>query len=287
MLRRLRLDHLDILQFQWPDRYLPIYGAPYNVDYELDNLTPIKEQVEILADLIKAGKIRAYGLSNETPFGVGCFATTADLLGVPRPVAVQKPYNLLERHEVETGFIEFASRKTANIPLIAYSPLGGGALTGKYMDIDRADPDARLVKFTGYMYRYLSDRSKEATKRLHKVAENIGVPMSVLSLGWVYSRPHVISTLIGVTSLKQLEENYLALNMGKFEPEFEEAINNVHLDFPDPTKGVLEPYDPYGINTDVETLGHSDEARDFDPLFKNASTYSGSNNNSDDDDVDI
>jgi aryl-alcohol dehydrogenase-like predicted oxidoreductase len=102
---------------------------------------------------MKAGKIRSFGLSNETPYGVTAFCRTAELLGLPKPCSVQNAYNLLVRNDFETGMMEACSPVNNNVALLAYSPLAGGALTGKYLDPKTVEPGARMRQFVGYMHR--------------------------------------------------------------------------------------------------------------------------------------
>lgn len=115
-LERLGTDYIDLLQFHWPDRYVPLFGAPeYLYDLERNDGTPIREQLEIINDLVKAGKVRSFGLSNETPYGATAFCKTAELLKLPRPCCVQNAYNLLVRNDYESGMLESCSPTNNNM----------------------------------------------------------------------------------------------------------------------------------------------------------------------------
>jgi len=162
-LKRLGTDYIDVLQFNWPDRYVPLYGAPeYLHELERDDASSFRSQLEAVDSLVKAGKVpsidanvlffkshytdnvildgqvRHFGLSNETPYGATSFILTAEALGLShlKPVTVQNAYNLLERNDFESGMLEVCSPRNGNLGLLAYSPLAGGALTGKYLRSD-------------------------------------------------------------------------------------------------------------------------------------------------------
>jgi aryl-alcohol dehydrogenase-like predicted oxidoreductase len=127
-LRRLGTDYIDLLQFHWPDRNgrVPLFGAPFAHDGQRTDATPVEEQLQAVASLLKSGKIRSFGLSNETPYGVTSFAKAAQYLSLPRPVALQNALNLLEGHnELDMGLSEACAKENCNMGLIAYSPLAG------------------------------------------------------------------------------------------------------------------------------------------------------------------
>ncbi len=133
-LTRLGTDYIDLLQIHWPDRYVPLFGSEaYNPAKELEDTEPIEDQLRAFDELIRAGKIRYIGLSNETPYGVCQFVELAKRLGLPRVVSIQNAYNLLIRGDVEIGgLLEACAQWNCDVPLLAYSPLAGGSLTGKY-----------------------------------------------------------------------------------------------------------------------------------------------------------
>jgi aryl-alcohol dehydrogenase-like predicted oxidoreductase len=205
-LKRLQTDYIDLYQIHWPERYVPSFGAwQYDPSKEREE-TPILEQIEAMSAAIKTGKIRAYGLSNETTWGLCEFARVASENHLPLPASVQNGYSLVSR--LFDGDIAEASRRLG-IPLLAYSPLAMGLLSGKY----RANPsgkswppEARLAKFKDFGERYKRPRVLAAAEEYCKVAEKHRLPLTALALAFVKSRFFIASTLIGATSVAQLED---------------------------------------------------------------------------------
>lgn len=265
-LERLGTDYIDLLQFHWPDRYVPMYGSPeYDPRLEREDTISIREQLEAVDSLVKSGKVRHFGLSNETPYGATTFLQIADLLSLPRPVVVQNPYNLLERNDFESGMMEVCSPRNGNIGLLAYSPLAGGALTGKYTNGKKVDPESRLRKFVGYMHRYLAAPSAEAIREYQKLADYYSLPLSAFSLAFVYSNPFVASTIIAATSLEQLEDNILSLNLKNINEEMLSKINSIYRKHLDPTKGRFPVIDPNMEYDDPSKLPWGAKDYDVDP----------------------
>ena len=264
-LRRLGTDYIDLFTFHWPDRYVPLYGTPdYSCNHERSDSISVIEQLETIKDLIKSGKIRSFGLSNETPYGATNFARTAALLDLPRPISVQQVYSLLCRNDFESGMLEACSTANNNMGLLAYSPLAGGALSGKYLNPQSVSPEARMRKFVGFMHRYLSDASTHAIKEYKNIADSLALPLSTLALAFVFSRPYTTSTIIGATNVNQLEENVMALNLPISE-EVLEMINKVYKLHVDPTKGVFEIRDPNIEYVDPTKLPWGAKDQDVDP----------------------
>ena len=162
----------------------------------------ILEQIEGMADAMKAGKIRAYGLSNETCYGVCEFVRVAKQNGLPAPVSIQNGYNLVSR--MFDGDLAEASFRL-NVPLVAYSPLAMGLLTGKYRGGARP-PDARLAKFPDFGDRYRRPRAIAAMEAYCALADRHGLPPAAIALGFVMSRFFTASTIIGATSVAQLDD---------------------------------------------------------------------------------
>jgi aryl-alcohol dehydrogenase-like predicted oxidoreductase len=225
-LKRLQTDYIDLYQLHWPERntnYFGELGYEWNTEEWEDNF---REVLLNLEGFIKAGKIRHIGLSNETPYGVMRFVEEARK-GAPMVSTVQNPYSLLNRKD-EIGLTEIFQRE--NISLFPYSPLGMGTLSGKYL---KGSPEnARLTLFTNYK-RYSNVQAVEATARYCKIAEKFNLAPAQMALAFVQEQPFVTSTIIGATSLEQLEENIESVNV-KLTPEIISAINEVHTAIPNP-----------------------------------------------------
>eukprot|EP00903_Cladosiphon_okamuranus_P016715 g15407.t1 len=237
-LKRLDTDYIDLLQIHWPERDVPLFGANarYDVSKERDDDTPFEEQLEVMDELQRAGKIRALGVSNETPYGITKMAQLGERLGYPRVASVQNNYNMLSRADVELGSMpETCSRANADVSYIAYSPLAGGVLSGKYLDPDLPVPEARLNKFPGFYARYRTPECIECTARYAKIAADIGLTPSQMALAFVYTREFITSTIVGATDIETLRENLRALNCPVTEAAHKEIVA-VHEEFRDPTK---------------------------------------------------
>ncbi len=227
-LRRLQTDYLDLYQIHWPDRYVPMFGATsYDVTQEHDS-TPIAEQLHVLAELVKAGKVRHIGLSNETPWGVSEFVHCAEQLGLPRIVSVQNAYHLMNR-TFESGLAETCHH--ANVGLLAYSPLAFGWLTGKYL----TDPNAhgRITLFPGFGQRYNKPNVPAAAKEYARIAQEAGISPTVLALAFARTRWFTGSVIVGATTLQQLTENIESVSFS-LSPEVISKIEAVQKSYPNP-----------------------------------------------------
>ncbi len=222
-LRRLKTDYVDLYQLHWPERNVPMFGQ-YQFDPAKENQAlPIREQLEALAELMREGKIRYIGLSNETPWGIMEFLRLAEESGLPRIVSVQNSYNLINR-VFEYGMSEITFRE--QVPLLAYSPLAFGLLSGKYL----RDPAAkgRVTAFPGFAQRYDKPGVPAALAAYAELAARHGRSPAALALAFVYRRWFVGSTLIGATGLAQLKEDLDAWDAPLSE-ELLAEIEHFHL----------------------------------------------------------
>ncbi|MCA0317514.1 MAG: aldo/keto reductase [Proteobacteria bacterium] len=203
-LKRLGADHIDLYQLHWPDRPAPFGANPTRFDAALWQArageTAIAEQLEALDGLVKAGKVRFIGLSNESAWGTMSFLKESDVRGLPRIQTVQNAYHLLNR-TYETALAEVALRE--QVGLLAYSPLAQGFLTGKYLDGARP-PGARVTLFDRQQ-RYQKPGSEAAVRDYVGIAREFGLDPAALAIAFVASRPFVTSAIVGATSLSQLK----------------------------------------------------------------------------------
>lgn len=228
-LKRLATDYIDLYQLHWPERKTNFFGQR---GYKHDPADPwqdnINEVLSTLADLVEAGKIRFVGLSNETPWGTLRFLQESKIHGLPRMVTIQNPYSLLNR-TFEIGLSEIALRE--DIKLLAYSPLGFGVLSGKYLNGNMPER-ARITLFPHYA-RYLSASAVNATRRYARLAEEHQISFAQMALAFVHSRPFVASTIIGATTMDQLSENIESLQT-QLPPELMDQIDEIHQEIPNP-----------------------------------------------------
>ena len=235
-LRRLQTDVIDLYQIHWPNRNAPAFGAVYLDPAKDREFTSIQAQLEALAGLVKAGKVRHIGLSNETPWGVGEFLRQAELHGLPRVVSVQNPYALVNR-TVDNGLDETLLR--TGVSLLAYSPLGFGALTGKYdaPGFDAAQPElGRLARFESMRkQRWARPETLTAARRYNALAREHGLSPTRLALAFCYTNWRVASTIIGVTTLAQLDDNLDAWGT-TLAPELLAAIDRIRWELRDPAQ---------------------------------------------------
>ncbi|BBP01395.1 aldo/keto reductase [Sulfuriferula nivalis] len=226
-LTRLKTDYIDLYQIHWPDRNVPMFGSS-EFDPSAERVTtPIVEQLSVFADLIQAGKIRHVGLSNETPWGVSQFISAADDAGLPRVASIQNAYSLLNR-TFEYGLAETCYRE--QVGLLAYSPLGFGTLSGKYLNDDGA---GRMTLFSGFGQRYNKPAVTTAVAAYAELAKQLNLHPTLLALAFVRSRWFVTSTIIGATSMAQLKQNLDSLDV-QLDEAMLQQIQAIHLRSPNP-----------------------------------------------------
>lgn len=227
-LRRLQTEYIDLYQIHWPSRYVPMFGASsYNVAEEHENTT-IVEQLQALAELVKAGKIRHIGLSNETPWGVCEFVRHAEKLGLPKIIAIQNAYHLMNR-SFETGLAEICHH--LHVGLLAYSPLAFGHLTGKYI----ADQNAagRINLFPGFGQRYNKPNVTAASREYQHLAHDAGLRPAQMALAYARTGWFTSSVILGATNLAQLKENLDSADI-PLSVELIEKIETVHKLYTNP-----------------------------------------------------
>ena len=236
-LRRLQTDVIDLYQIHWPERHVPAFGGVYYDPQKETSQTSIHEQLEALAQLVKAGKVRHVGLSNETPYGVHEFVRLAEQHGLPRVATTQNPYCLINR-TYENGLDETCHR--LNVSLLAYSPLGFGLLTGKYDASGITGPDApkgaRIADYESVRkQRWGRPDALVAARRYNALAIENGMTPAQMALAFCYTKWQVASTIIGVTSLAQLDADLDAWGT-TLSPELLSAIDAVRWEMRDPAQ---------------------------------------------------
>ena len=227
-LKRLKTDYVDLYQLHWPDRSTNHFGELGYRHVADESSVPIEETLDVLADFIKAGKVRCIGLSNETPWGVHQFLKLSELKGLPRVVSIQNPYNLLNR-SFEIGLSEMAIRE--HVGLLAYSPLAFGALSGKYLR--GAHPAGARMTLWERFSRYRGEIPEQAITAYVQLALDHGLDPSQLALAWVNSRDFLTSNIIGATTLEQLQINLTSVNV-QLSPELIQGIEHIHARIPNP-----------------------------------------------------
>jgi aryl-alcohol dehydrogenase-like predicted oxidoreductase len=228
-LARLQTDYVDLYQLHWPDRPTNFFGQLGYTHVDGADETPIDEILTALESLVVSGKVRAIGLSNETPWGVMTFLEIARREGLPIVASIQNPYSLLNR-TFEIGLSEIAHRES--VGLLAYSPLAFGVLSGKYLGGKRPE-GARLTLFDRFS-RYSNPEATRATEAYAALAAEHGLSLTAMALAYVTSRPFVTSNIIGATSMAQLKENIDTHDL-KLSDAVLDGIEAIHVSQPNPS----------------------------------------------------
>jgi aryl-alcohol dehydrogenase-like predicted oxidoreductase len=229
-LTRLQTDVIDVYYLHWPDRKTNYFGQlGYRHDADDDGGAPLEESLAALQEQVQAGKIRHVALSNETPWGVHRALALAETAGLPRPVCIQNPYSLLNR-TFEVGLAEMAIR--GEVPLVAYSPLAGGVLTGKYRGGARPE-GARITRWPGRYARYTKPRALPAVDQYVTLAQAAGLDPAQMALAFTLRQPFLASSIVGATTLAHLENNLRAAGI-TLSDDLMAAIEAIHARDPDP-----------------------------------------------------
>jgi len=227
-LHRLQTDYIDLYQLHWPERETNFFGQLGFQEGDEELLTPIHQTLEALQQQLKAGKIRHIGLSNETPWGMMTFLNIAKDYDLPIIATVQNPYSLINR-TYEIGCAEISHRE--KVGLLAYSPLGFGVLTGKYLN--NAQPDnARITRWPHYA-RYSKPQAISATQAYVDLAKHYNLDPAQMALAFVNQQSFVTANIIGATNLSQLQTNIQSIDL-KLSDDVMNEIELIHQRYPNP-----------------------------------------------------
>lgn len=227
-LKALGTDYIDLYQLHWPDRPREVFGFHTYKDFDIQGSVPFEDTLEALSKHVEAGRIRHLGLSNETPWGTMKFLELAEKNGWPRMASIQNVYSLVSRR-FDYGLAEIAMRE--DVGLLAYSPLAQGFLTGKYRN--GAKPDGARYTLFGRMERYEGADAERAFEACEDTARTLGLTPEQFALKFTDSRPFTTSTIIGATTMAQLEKNIDAFEID-WSDEMDEAAHKLHCQFRSP-----------------------------------------------------
>jgi aryl-alcohol dehydrogenase-like predicted oxidoreductase len=230
-LKRLGADCIDLYQLHWPERAVSTHGRQrFSVLPDEPGQVPLEETLAALASVVNAGKIRAVGVCNETPWGVMRYLFFAELAGLPRLASIQNGYNLLDR-QFEIGLAEVAMRE--DVGLIGYSPLAAGTLTGKYGDSPAPIPGSRSDGNPGFVQRLFSSGRQQAIAAYAEVAREHGLDPAHMALAFAAQQPFMASVLMAASNAGQLKSNLGAVGL-TLPKEVTQAINAIHDSHPNP-----------------------------------------------------
>jgi len=228
-LQRLRTDYIDLYQLHWPERKTNFFGR-LNYKYtEEDSWNKFEKVLIALEKFIKQGKIRYVGLSNETPWGLSKFLEISKIKKLPRMMSVQNPYSLLCR-TYEIGLSEISIREKSG--LLAYSPLAGGFLTGKYRN-NNFPENSRQKLFADYYTRYSNPNASLVIEKYYNIAKKFGLNFAQMSIKFCEIQKFLTSVIIGATTMEQLKINIESVSVN-LEEEILKEINNVQIKYPNP-----------------------------------------------------
>ncbi|MDC1315807.1 aldo/keto reductase [Alphaproteobacteria bacterium] len=229
-LKRLKTEYIDLYQLHWPERTTNFFSKlGYKHDKKEEVWNSFESILRVLKKFVEQGKIRHIGLSNETPYGLSKFLSLSETFDLPRVVSVQNPYSLVNR-TYEVGMAEISIRDQAG--LLAYSPLGFGVLSGKYLNNQLPD-GSRLKLFGSSFPRYQGTRTSKAVEEYYLIAKKHNLSLTQMSLAFVNQQEFVTSNIIGATTIEQLKENIGSIDIVLI-PDILEEINLIHNENPNP-----------------------------------------------------
>ena len=228
-LKRLKTDYIDLYQLHWPERKSNFFGKLGYRHKDDDNWNKFEDILNSLNKIIKNGKIRYIGLSNETAWGLSKFLEISKLKNLPRVMSVQNPYSLLNR-TYEVGLAEISIREESG--LLAYSPLAFGYLSGKYRN-GKLPKKSRMKLFGDQFNRYKTENGQLAIERYNEIANKHGLNFAQMSLKFCEVQPFVTSIIIGATTMDQLKTDIESVNI-KLSDEIIDEINEVQKIYPNP-----------------------------------------------------
>ena len=228
-LKRLKTDYIDLYQLHWPERKSNFFGRLSYQHKDENNWNRFEDILNSFDKIIKSGKIRYVGLSNETAWGLSKFLEISKLNNLPRMMSVQNPYSLLNR-SYEIGLAEVSIREKSG--LLAYSPLAFGYLTGKYLN-GKLPKNSRMKMFGNQFVRYKTNNGQLAVVKYNQIANKYGLNFAQMSLKFCELQPFMTSVIIGATTMDQLKTDIESVNINLSEEVINE-INEVQKIYPNP-----------------------------------------------------
>lgn len=229
-LKRLKTDYIDLYQLHWPERNVPVFGQlDYQHNFRENKWTPLEEVLENLDNLVKAGKIRQIGLSNETPWGMLKFLNYSEKYKLIKPISIQNGYNLVNR-TFDIANAEVSIREKCS--LVVHSALAGGLLSGKYL-FGKKPKNSRFTSRRKSFYMHNTKRTEKAIKKYLELAKKNNLSLYNMAYAFVINKPYVASCIIGATSVTQLKNNLKSININ-LSKEILKDIDNIHSSDPNP-----------------------------------------------------
>jgi len=228
-LKRLKTDYIDLYQLHWPERKSNFFGKLGYKHKDESDWNKFEYILTSLDKIIKSGKVRYIGLSNETAWGLSKFLEISKIKNLPRVMSVQNPYSLLNR-TYEVGLAEVSIREESG--LLAYSPLAFGYLTGKYRN-GKLPEKSRMKLFGDQFDRYKNKNGQLAIEKYYEVATKHNLDFTQMSLKFCEVQPFITSVIIGATTMDQLKTDIESVSINLTENVINE-INEIQKIYPNP-----------------------------------------------------